>query len=181
MINIKSRNGGICLEQTYPATKEMVEKINNNPDRFHVCLKDMRINYCMTCIENKEFMLYKQMPSASEKDIKIFKTACDTVMDFIEKLTVPVPEPAKELAQPIDKQVSENLEFCESVLEEYDGTEDEFSIIGAIVYCGSDDKEIAMPCGCIDRELFRELLTLYVEKYGNGNKNQAKPAKSTAS
>ena len=169
MINIKSKDGYVCLEQTYPTTKEMIEKINNNLDRFLTCLKDMRITYYVTCTESKELMLYKEMESVSEKDIRVFKTMCNTVMDFIEKL--PVPEPAKELAQPIDKQVTENLKFCESVLEEYNETENEFGIIGAIIYCGSDDKEIAMPCGCIDRELFRELLTLYVEKYGNGNKN----------
>lgn len=177
MINIKAKDGCVCLEQTYPTTKEMVEKINNNLDRFLACLRDVHVNYRMTCTKNEELMLYKEMESVSEKDIKVFKTMCYTVMDFIEKLPVPQPlkksvEPAIDVpAQPIDKQVSENLKFCESVLEDYNETEDEFGIIGAIVYCGSDDKEIALPCGCINRELFRELLTLYVEKYGNGNKN----------
>lgn len=171
MINIKVVNGKIWISQTYSVTDEVCEKINGNLDRFMACLKDMHINYkAMSLVLNKDLLLYKEMESVSEKDIKVFKTMCNTIMDFIEKL--PVPEPAIDApAQPIDRQVSENLKFCESVLEEYNETEDEFGIIGAIIYCGSDDKEIAMPCGCVNRQLFRELLTLYVEKYGNGNKN----------
>lgn len=188
MINIKSKDEKVCISQTYSVTDEVCERINGNLDRFMACLKDMHINYeAMSLVLNKDLLLYKEMESVSEKDIRVFKTMCNTVMDFIEKLPVPQPlkksvEPAINVpAQPIDAQVSENLKFCESVLKEYNETEDEFGIIGAIIYCGSDDKEIALPCGCINRELFRELLTLYVEKYGNGNYNQAKPAKSTAS
>lgn len=168
MINITTKDGRICMSQIYPVTDETVEKMHASLNAVNVCLKDMRVNYHLI---NRDLKLYKvaNEDTVSEKDIKVFKVACDTVMDFIEKL--PVLEPAKELAQPIDKQVSENLKFCESVLKDYNETEDEFGIIGAIIYCGSDDKEIAMPCGCINRELFRELLTLYIEKYGNGNKN----------
>lgn len=176
MINIKVVNGKIWICQTYPVTDEVCEKIKYHIDRVIACLKDMRVNYSLT---EEELVLYKEMESVSEKDIKVFKTMCNTVMDFIEKL--PVPKPVIDVSvQTIDKQVEENLKFCKSVLEEYDETEDDFGIVGAIIYCGSDDKEIAMPCGCIDRKLFRELLTLYVEKYGNCNKNK-KSAESTAS
>lgn len=172
MFNIRPKDGKVCISQTYPTTTEMVEKINKNFDRFLACLKDMHINYCTTCVENEELMLYKEMDSVSEKDIKVFKTTCNTVMDFIERL--PTSEPAKEAGKEIDnsEKISENIEFCKSILKIYDKTEERFEIsmrLGAWIICGLDEAGVALPCGSVSKELFRDLLTSYVEKYGNGN------------
>jgi hypothetical protein len=63
----------------------------------------------------------------------------------------------------IDEQLTDDLNFCNNVLAEWDETDERAQTTGAIIMCGKRGHDLELPCGRICEDTLKKMFIAYVE------------------
>jgi ribosomal protein L7/L12 len=63
----------------------------------------------------------------------------------------------------IDEQLTDELNFCNNMLAEWDETDERAQTTGAIIMCGKRGHDLELPCGRICEDTLKKMFIAYVE------------------
>lgn len=63
----------------------------------------------------------------------------------------------------IDKKLSDDLNFCNAILADWDATDEMAQTTGAVILCGTRHSCLQVPCAKIGEELLKKMFIVYVE------------------
>jgi ribosomal protein L7/L12 len=84
--------------------------------------------------------------------------SCDKAEEIMENLEV-----AGATDVHIDEQLTDDLNFCNNVLAEWDETDERAQTTGAIIMCGKRGHDLELPCGRICEDTLKKMFIAYVE------------------